>query len=105
MHTLGFHCVRLVVESRNPHNGYWDREAVFKPEYVYEEEIVRHWYWWTKTIRDIANQYIAHSAARVAAIKKAKSLCGEVRVTEYWYSDTFYSAPEVIWRDGKFLDG
>lgn len=98
------HCIRLVVESRNPHTGFWEKVAVFTPEYVYEEEIVPHWYWWTRKIRDIANCFGAYKVARVAAIKAAKNQRGEVRVKDHWNYATFGPSVEVIWKDGKFLD-
>ena len=99
-----FHCIRLVVESRNPRHGFWERVAVFKPEYVYEDRIVPRWYWWPKKIRVLTNRGVAYIAARTAAIKQAKDQRGEVRVMEYYHHGPFDVLSEVIWRDGKFLD-
>jgi hypothetical protein len=101
---MSYHCTRLIVESRNPHTGFWEKVAVLNPEYVYEEEIVPWLWFWTKKIRDIANQWAAYVAARKEAIKKAKILRGECRVTEYWAGGAFGPESEIIWKDGKFLD-
>jgi len=99
--------IYYVVEYRARDTGYWTEEELFKPEYKITKTISPRsflFFTWEKTVTECHNQEEAGDAARVKALKCARSLRDKdvcvrscTRIADYeWWS--------TIWENGKFKD-
>jgi len=99
--------LHYVVEYRHRDTGYWTEEALFKPEYKITKTVSPHhflFFTWEKTVTKCHNQYEAGDAARIKALKLARTLREKDVRVRVCFRSKGYNWLDTVWINGEFKD-